>query len=189
MKWADVAKEILKLDSYEDAMDLIMSNCPDKYILQSAAIDAFLTRRFSQNTKPKYDISKFNREAKDFGEDKTLIFVGPTGIGKTAYALAHFQNPILISDRQDFGKVTPQTDGLVIDDMSFNKWNPTNLIHLVDVEYDRTINVKYGSARLRAGLRRIITVNSMELFWPESMLDVTREALIILHVLNQIRNS
>lgn len=180
----DVCIEMLSKSSFKEAKDFILQEAPDKYIMHSKQIDSFLASQYDNNVISKYTIDQFNEPPKEFPENKTLIFVGRTNIGKTAYALAHFNNPVLISDKQDFGKINPETDGIVIDDMSFNKWNPTNLVHLVDVEYQRTINIKYGAAIIPAGLKRIITLNSLALFYPENAIDVTIDAIkrrIVIH--------
>lgn len=90
----------------------------------------------------------------------TLILLGPSGIGKTQWALAQFVSPLLISHSDGLKALRPEHDAVIFDDMSFNHWPRTSAIHLVDLECDRQINVKFGCVTLPARLPRILTSNS-----------------------------
>ena len=50
-------------------------------------------------------------------------------------------------------------DGLVFDDMTFTHWPPKSCINIVDMEHDRTINVRYGTVTIPAWTKRIFTTN------------------------------
>lgn len=85
---------------------------------------------------------------------------GPTGTGKTRWALAQFKSPLLVSHTEDLKKYRPAVhDGIVFDDMSFKDFAPNIAIHLTDFEAPRTINAKYGSVTLPACTRKIFTSN------------------------------
>lgn len=90
---------------------------------------------------------------------KTLVLLGPSGVGKTTWALAQGQAPLLVSHPDGLKKMTKETDLLVFDDMTFSHWPRTSVIHLTDLEQDRQINVKHGIVTIPAGLPRIITSN------------------------------
>jgi len=91
----------------------------------------------------------------------TALFVtGRTGTGKTRWAIAQFQSPLLVSHLEDLKQFTPNLhDGIVFDDMEFQKLSPTECIHLLDWELPRTLNVKYGSVTIPAKTRKIFTSN------------------------------
>lgn len=169
-------KEILLEKDADITLDKIKEHFPEKYIMQHAAISSYAESKRAQEIN-KRDVESFNEPLINVKDGLTHIFVGKTALGKTAYACAHFKNPVMISDRQDFKKIKRETDGMIIDDMSFNMWNPSNLLHLVDIEYDRTINVKYGSVNVPKDLPRIITINSLSNFWPENINHEQRAAI------------
>lgn len=124
-----------------------------------------------------YDISQFNRSPiTDFS--KTMVLVGPTGIGKTQYALAHFKNPLLIKDKNDYIRYSRHTDGIIYDDLSFTSWNPMTFLHMVENETAITQDVKFGHVRIRANIPKFILVNSKKLLWPRDIIKETKDACL-----------
>ena len=92
---------------------------------------------------------------------KTEVLVGPSGIGKTQYALAHFECGLLVShidDLRDFKEGIH--DGIVFDDMDFNHVPRTAQIHLVDQDQARSIHCRYETARIPKNTAKIFTCNS-----------------------------
>lgn len=173
-----LCRELMKATDRADAILIARDRMPAKWIFQQKALMAFINNKFDNTFVHDYTPEMFNRNLIRLDDCLTHIFYGPTNMGKTAFALAHFKNPVLISDRSDFGKVDPlTTDGIVIDDIHFKRWNPSNVLHLVDVKYNRTINIKYGSAFLKKGLKRIITINDISDFWPIDCNEATNEAI------------
>jgi hypothetical protein len=48
-----------------------------------------------------------------------------SGVGKTSFAKAHGNYPLIVSTLDDLKKITPdKTDLLVFDDMEFSEWMP-----------------------------------------------------------------
>lgn len=111
--------------------------------------------------KAKVEIvyTEFNTPFIDLDEHPVVSIVGPSGIGKTQYAKAHFKNPLLVRHIDDLKNFTDH-DGIVFDDMDFTHWPPTSQIHLTDVEENSSINVKYGTALIPRGTKRIFTCNT-----------------------------
>lgn len=174
----ELFRALLAIDNKEEAMEFINDSLPDCLVLQNKALMTFVNSRFEEPIIPPYPISMFKRPRIEFDRYKTWVLVGNTAFGKTSYSLAHFNHPVMISDKSDFGKIIRgKTDGIVIDDIAFNKWGAHNLLHLVDSEFDRTINIKYGQAVIPAGLPRIITLNDVDNFWPESINEATKAAI------------
>lgn len=92
---------------------------------------------------------------------KVLFLTGGTGLGKTRWALAQFNSPLLVSHLEDLKLFRQgQHDGIVFDDISFAHLTSTVGIHLLDWEMPRTLNVKHGSVTIPAETRKIFTSNS-----------------------------
>lgn len=93
--------------------------------------------------------------------NKTTLLIGPSGIGKTTWAKREATKPALfVSHIDDLKKVTIEVKCVIFDDMDFTHWPRTSQIHLVDSDNARTINVRYGTVHLPAGLQKIFTANS-----------------------------
>lgn len=91
---------------------------------------------------------------------KCLFLYGPTGTGKTQWALHHFRNPFLcshIDDLRDFN--ADRNDGIVFDDMSFRHMPREGVIHLLDWDEDRSIHCRFYCAQIPAGTKKIFTSN------------------------------
>lgn len=100
---------------------------------------------------------KWNYVAPPF---RCLYVQGSTGIGKTRWSLAQFEQPLLVSHLEDLkGFKSHYHDGIVFDDISINHLAPTVAIHLLDWELPRTIKVLYGSINIPAKVRKIWTSN------------------------------
>lgn len=94
------------------------------------------------------------------GSFRTVYISGPSGIGKTQWALAQFECPCLVSNLEDLKQFLPgHHDGLVFDDFTMSSMPSNAVIHLVDWDLPRTINVKYGSVTIPAFTRKIFTSN------------------------------
>lgn len=92
---------------------------------------------------------------------RTMVFQGPSGIGKTQFAKAHFKKPLLVS-RMDQVKLLDEThDGIVFDDMNFCELDRTAQIHLVDWDEERHIPARYNDAIIPAETKKIFTTNVM----------------------------
>jgi len=114
---------------------------------------------YEQDEKPEFDETDFNTDLFDF-EQKALVFIGPTGIGKTEFALAHFKNPLIVSHIDDLKRYNKfEHDGLVFDDFKADHWPTTCQIHLVDWNHGRSINVKCATAYIPARTKKIFTCN------------------------------
>lgn len=116
----------------------------------------------------------------------TSLFVsGPSGTGKTRWAIAQFQSCLLVSHMDTLKQFMPgRHDGIVFDDMNFLRLTPQEAIHLLDWEMPRTINVKFGSVTIPANTQKIFTNNrtfhdSMPVCSPEEYNALARRVNII----------
>lgn len=95
------------------------------------------------------------------GKESTTVLIGPTGIGKTSWAIKWSEKPsILISHIDDL----KQTDlrklkSIIFDDMTFTHWPRTSQIHLVDQHFDRSINARYSNITIPKNTQKIFTSN------------------------------
>ena len=99
---------------------------------------------------------------------KSIILCGNAGIGKTEFALAHFTNPLLVSEIDQLLDFDPdEYDGIVFDDMDFNDISRSTQIALVDNAMPRGIRCRYRTPVIPRGTKKIFTCNS----WPMNIDD------------------
>lgn len=96
--------------------------------------------------------------------DTALVLYGATGIGKTEYALAHFTRPLLVTHLDALARLSPDHDGIVFDDLDFSHLHFSAVLNLLDLAQDRDVHIRYTTARLPRGLRRIFTHNTGRIF-------------------------
>lgn len=115
---------------------------------------------FAGNIDPCFQRLVDNTEMHD---NLTLLVVGEAGIGKTTWAKRTIPKPCLfvthIDDLRKF-KVGYH-NSILFDDVSVTHFPETAQIHLVDWENPRSVHVRYGTARIPAGVRKIFTCNSL----------------------------
>lgn len=128
-------------------------------MIYNSAISSSLRRLFQPAFVPRQGlIFNISMLEADILSTKSVVLIGPSGIGKTQYALSHFKMPLLVSHMDDLKKLEHH-DGIVFDDMTFRHFPPQSCIHLTDLELPRSINVKYGTVQIRALLPRFFTSN------------------------------
>lgn len=115
----------------------------------------------------KYQLSDFNHEPLDL--NRCVYIHGPSGTGKTQFALSHFKNPLLVRHIDDLKQLTERNDGIVFDDLDFSHWPVGSIIHLLDMDEASSINVKYGVVRIPANTPRIFTHNTATIFAPPNL--------------------
>lgn len=116
---------------------------------------------------------------------KNLFVYGPTGTGKTQWALHHFRNPYLCSHIDELRNFDAnQNDGIVFDDMSFHHMPREGIIHLLDWDEDRSIHCRYYCAYIPAGTKKIFTSNKTfeETFPIDDYGAIRRRITEIIHV-------
>jgi len=132
------------------------------------------------NAKKKTTVTKYSNFTANLLDlsEKNWLVSGKAGTGKTAWALSHFKNGVMVSHIDDLKNITPETDGIVFDDMSFKHWAPESIIHLLDREHDRSIHCRYTNAEIPAGLPKIFTHNRDDIFISEKGLSDEQEAAV-----------
>jgi Geminivirus Rep catalytic domain len=150
-------------ESTEQAMEIVKNNphLARDYIKDTARMEQSIARLKITETyvETRYRFKTLLSMARWKRTKYALWLKGPTGTGKTEYAKTLFTRPILVSNMEDLKKLHDTHDGIIFDDMSFKHWPRETQIHLVDLENDRTFNVKYGSVTIKRGTPRIFTSN------------------------------
>lgn len=94
------------------------------------------------------------------GAAKTTVLVGPTGCGKTTWALRECEKPALwVTHKDDLRLLNKSIKCIIFDDMDFEHWPITAQIHIVDQDMTRSIDVKHGKAVIPKGIQKIFTCN------------------------------
>nr|WAE42441.1 MAG: replication associated protein [Cressdnaviricota sp.] len=165
----DVANLALSSTTVEEGMSIIKAARPWDFILYGETIERNLRRNKPFITVPKYALDTFIREPIAF-EEKSVLLWGATNTGKTAYALAHFKNPLFLSGSIDrLRQFNTTYDGIVFDELSVHHWPAESVIHLLDYEYPRDIRTRYSDAHIPAGTRKIFTHNTRNPFYKEDI--------------------
>lgn len=90
----------------------------------------------------------------------SVAIIGPSGCGKTTWAKTVCPKPALwVRHIDDLRKLSTEHQCIIFDDMDFNHWPRTTQIHLVDQYDPSSINVRYGTVTIPAGMPRIFTGN------------------------------
>lgn len=170
--------EALNKGSYSAALKYIEDTDITTFILNYKRLAAYFENKFADGDKSKFSLWQFNRPKFELPKNKTLVLIGPTGFGKTQFALAHFKHPLRVTNKNDWSRFQDgHTDGIVLDDVHFNTWQPNTILHTVDVENAVTQDVKYGSVRIPAGIPRIICINSETELYPETIASEKKAAI------------
>ena len=118
--------------------------------------------------------SQFNKdtfvEPLDFTVKKTIVLWGPPGVGKTQYALTHFEKPLLVTDWNDLKHLDSSYDGIIFDNMDFCRRSRLQCKLLVEHTAEAPIYYRHFVARIPQGMRRIFitTVRGGKIFGKHS---------------------
>lgn len=145
----------------EEAMGILWRDDPEQAMKYGHTIEASLRRRMGGFDEKKYELADFERPPLDLR--KPVLLPGASGVGKTQFAKAHFKYPLVIRSIDQLKKITPNTDGLIFDDMNFGPngldWTPEQMIHILDIDEDAVVKARYVDAIIPKGMRRIFTTN------------------------------
>lgn len=157
----EIFRAAINAEDFTAACAYIKEHAPRDYVMHKSAIDNNLKAMFEEMVSPIKEEHEFviPLKSKSLLEKYSVFLYGPSGTGKTTYAMAHFQQPLLCRHIDDLKSIHTKHDGVIFDDMSFKHYPRTTCIHLLDLDYTSSIHVRYGTAKLRAGLPRIFTSN------------------------------
>ena len=154
--------QALAAPTVREGMEIVKKQKARDYCLHGDAIERHLKNAKSPTYASKFLLSDFNLPPLDLS--KAVLINGPSNFGKTQWALAHFKNPLLVSHMDQLKRLGPDHDGIVFDDMSFDHWPPESVIHLLDMECERALHVRYGTVTIPAYTKKIFTSNKKNIF-------------------------
>lgn len=129
------------------------------------AHDLIVTDKSAQSEYSLIDCSKYIKQAplnwaERNGRGVTEVLIGPPNCGKTQFALAHFNQPLLVSHLDDLKRFDPTNhDGIVFDDIDFKHLPRTAQIHLTDWSCDRSIHARFVCSKIPKHTRKIVCCN------------------------------
>lgn len=187
MKRADLYKKLFHdFNSALEALDWLKKSSLVDFVQHGKSLRVALTEHYMPQEAIYFKTFKEPFYQWEKEKKLTMVVYGKTGLGKTAWAKAHFKCPVLLSLKDDLKKITSETDGFIYDDMQTNHLSATELLRLVDGTVHRSFDVKYAMVTLQAGRRLIITLNTLDLFWPancpEEVVDAIKRRVHFKHV-------
>lgn len=145
-------------------------------------VEANLRRRYLPKvwipvvpTRPWGDLWDF-----DWDTSRSLLLIGPSGIGKTTWAMSRDVPTLMVTDLDDLKKFDADFHKCILfDDMDFRTLNRTSCIHLVDTDFNRSIRIRYISVQIPAGTEKIFSTNVEEIFNAQSCAAIQRRIQIV----------
>lgn len=145
-----------------DAMKFLEENCAFELLTKyDTVFRAFTTERNKamRVPRPARPSEQFTNTPIILDNWQCLFVNGPTGCGKTAWARSLLPEATVISHRDQL-RDCDFTKGVIFDDFEVKHWPPTAVIHLLDSEEPRGIDIKHSHVLIPPGTRKIFTHNS-----------------------------
>lgn len=134
----------------------IAQDFPEQYVKYHKGLEKLID--IHQDLKPANVFhGPFRWNIEPSGSD---IFVGESGIGKTEYAKHLMPDALFVTHIDQLYQYDPDVhSGIIFDDMSFKHLPREAQIHLVDYDNHRAIHVRYNTAFIPLGTKKIFTTN------------------------------
>lgn len=165
--------EAIEAATVQEGIQIIKAKRPRDFCLHGESIERNLKK--AKKAPFEHIYTKFHLQP--FPLDKSLLLYGDSNTGKTHFACSHFKNPLVVSHIDTLKTLSPDNDGIVFDDMSFKHWPPEAVIHLLDQEFSREINVRYGTCHVPANTPKIFTHNTNNPFYKDEIEEAQKEAI------------
>jgi len=182
------AIELARLRDVQAGMEFLEKNAPFDLLTKYEQIHRALVRlrQMRQNLQaPARSVSDFPHAPPVVDSWSVLYINGPTGLGKTQWARSLLPEATVVSHRDqlrdcDFSK------GIIFDDFDVSHWPPTAVIHLLDWDEPRGLDVKHGHVVIPPHTRKIFTHNREFERWlsPDATDEQVAACRRRLHVIN-----
>lgn len=146
-----------KASTTREGMELLMERAPHIYYLSGSRIEPMLAKRVGVREPKLFSLADFNRQPLDL--DLPVVLHGDTECGKTEFALAHFDHPLVVRRRDDLKRISGPTDGIIFDDVSFRDWSAEDALSLLNYDKPRSLPARYADAFVDADIPLIFTTN------------------------------
>lgn len=111
-----------------DGMQRLFEETPEIYFTAGGRIVPMLAQAVGSPDEKLVTLEDFRRPALDLS--RPVVLHGRTNTGKSEFAQAHFDAPLVVRTRDDLKRATFHCDGIIFDDFDFDKWKPEEVIHL-----------------------------------------------------------
>lgn len=161
-----------KQGDYQGAVDDMWENYPRMMLTNGAQVKENLRSLVPcvYQSPHKPETWEIPQQLTDWLENKSgttaLVLNGRSGTGKTSWARTLSSNHLFVSHLDQLKQITPETNLIIFDDMSFAHMPRTAKIHLCDLEQERGIHCRYAVATIPAGVARIFLTNEEDI-WGE----------------------
>lgn len=169
-------QEALMAATVSEAMAIIKTKRPRDYCLYGERIEANIRKSKKPKYEHAYTMDQFNHEPLDLS--LPVLMHGTSECGKTKFALAHFENPLLVRRMETLKKLNEDNDGIVFDDMRFSHMSAENVIHLLDIEEASDVWCRHSDAHIPKGMRRIFCHNNENPFYDPLIINPEQKVAI-----------
>lgn len=173
----EVSTRALHAANVAEGMAIIRDELPFDYLRFGESMERNLKKAKVIPYKPEFELTQFTRQPLIF-EKKSILIHGASNTGKSQFAVAHFKNPLFVTHIDTLKGLSPDHDGIVFDDMSFKHWPIEAVIHLLDYDLPRDINVRYGTVHIPAKLIKIFTHNTDNPFYDGDTINPEQKSAI-----------
>lgn len=152
----------------QQAIDLIVKECPRDIALHGQQIRKNFVDRKREPFEHIFVSTDFVRPLEIL--DKHLLIWGPSGLGKSQYAYAHFGNPLVVpgSDLERIRHLTPDHDGIVFDDCDLRHIFPNKVIGILGRDNTpRAFPCRYANVSIPTTIFYIFTFNEDNPFYDD----------------------
>lgn len=113
--------------------------------------------------KRSYELSSFIVPKLEL--KKSTILKGPPRIGKTNFAKAHFESPLIVSHMDNLiGFSAERHDGIIFEDMNFLHLPRSTQLFLVENDDDRSVHCRNYVGNIPGGTKKIFCTNEEKIF-------------------------
>lgn len=169
------ARMLNKSNTTREGMALLAEKAPHIYYMHGSKIKPMLIERVGTPEPKLFTMADFNRPPLEL--DEPIVLWGDTGLGKSEYALAHFDKPLVVRRRDDLKRASYH-DGIIFDDMAFDDWTPEDAIALLSQDKPRSLPARFHDAFVEADIPIIFTTNKRpKQLFPRSPLAFQRRAI------------
>lgn len=178
------AVDLAKTSSVEAAMHYLLENATYETVTkyQNVAGAMHVIRlKANQVVNPPRGLDTFKNVPEIPANWRNIFLTGPTNYGKTQLARALLPEATVVSHRNqltlcDFSK------GIIFDDFDVSHWPPAAVIHLLDWDEPRGIDVKHNHVIIPPKTRKIVTFNRELWEWapkecPSSQFDAIKRRI------------